>query len=411
MTKVEDRFLKYVSFDTTSLIKSQSVPSTEGQKVLAAYIVEEMKSIGIEDATMDENGYVYGSIPSNMDSKGPVLGFIAHMDTSEAVSGKDIKARIIHGYEGGDIVLNEEKQIVMKADEYETLAAYIGQDLIVTDGTTLLGADDKAGIAEILTAAEYLLAHPEIPHPEVKVAFTPDEEIGRGAKLFDMEHFGADYGYTIDGSELGELEYENFNAAGVHLKIHGTSIHPGSAKGKMVNSVLVAMELNQMLPAFENPAFTEGYEGFFHLDEMLGNVELTTMHYLIRDHDRALFEKKKEIFQKAVDFLNDKYGEGTIDAEIKDSYYNMKEQILPHFFLIENALKAMENLHITPNIKAIRGGTDGSVLSYKGLPCPNLCAGGCNMHSRYEYVSIQTMEAITQLILEIIHITGEMKTK
>lgn len=400
MTKVHERFLKYVAFDTESDPESETCPSTEKQLNLANYLIAEMKAIGIEGVELDENGYVYGYISGN--APGPKLAFIAHMDTSPDMSGADVNAKIIEKYDGGEIVLNESLQIKMSPKEFEHLEHYIGNDLIVTDGTTLLGADNKAGIAEILTMAEYLISHPDIKHSEIKIAFTPDEEVGRGANLFNLEKLNADFGYTVDGGELGEVEYENFNAATAKIKIHGTNIHPGSAKGKMKNAILIGMELHAMLPTFDNPAYTEAYEGFNHLNDINGSVELTSMLYIIRDHDMTKFEAKKKIFKEIETFLNAKYGDGTVEIEIVDSYYNMKEKILPYFHLIENAIQAMENLEIKPIVVPVRGGTDGARLSYMGLPCPNVCTGGHNFHGKFEYIPVQSMEKTVDILVEIV---------
>lgn len=404
MRSVTERFLKYVKFDTQSQDDVEAVPSTEKQKLLAKALVDELNEIGASNVRMDDHGYVYATIPATSKKKLPVLGLVAHMDTSNAISGKDVNPRIVSNYDGKDIVLNEELKIVMETAQFPSLQNYVGQDLIVTDGTTLLGADDKAGVAEIMYVAETLLTHPEIEHGTIQIGFTPDEEVGRGVDFFDVEGFGADYAYTIDGGELGEIEYENFNAAGAKLYIQGTSIHPGSAKNKMINALLVAMEFQNMLPVEQNPMYTEGYEGFFMIESLKGSVDYAKASYIIRDHDKAKFEEKKKRFQKIADYLNDKYGEGTIKVEIKDSYYNMKEKIEPHFHLIENAIKAMEEVGVTPNVVPIRGGTDGARLSYMNLPCPNLCTGGLNYHGRYEYISIQSMEKVTEIILKIIEL-------
>lgn len=401
---VSERFLKYVSFDTESNPDSNTVPTSEKQKDLAKFLVEEMKAMGIKDAYMDEYGYVYGTIEKNIDKEIPTIAFIAHMDTSPDLSGKDIKTRIVKNYDGKDIVLNEEKNIIMKTSEFEHLKSNIGKDLIVTDGTTLLGADDKAGIAEILTMAETLINNPSIKHGTIKLGFTPDEEVGSGADHFNLKDFGADFGYTVDGGELGELEYENFNAASAKITINGTNIHPGSAKGKMVSALLIGMELHNMLPVFENPAFTEEYEGFSHLNDMAGNVEQVKMQYIIRDHDMDKFNNKKERFVKIANYLNEKYGENTVELKLSDSYFNMKEKILPHMHIIETAKKAMVDLDITPNIIPIRGGTDGARLSFMGLPCPNLCTGGYNFHGRYEYIPVQSMERVVDILLKIVEL-------
>ena len=404
---VIERFLNYVAVDTESVEDATCFPSSEKQKNLAKMLVEELKKIGAENPRMDEFGYVYATIPATSDKKVPVLGFLAHMDTSPAMSGKDVKPRIVKSYDGGKIVLNEKENITMDADMFPSLLHNVGKDLIVTDGTTLLGADDKAGIAEIMTMAELLLSDKSIPHGTIQIAFTPDEEVGAGVDHFDVEGFGAEFAYTVDGGALGEIEYENFNAASGRLKIHGQSIHPGSAKGKMVNALLVGMEFQQMLPVAQNPAYTEGYEGFFHLDRMNGGVEEAELFYIIRDHDKTKFEEKKERFTKTAAFLNEKYGAGTVDCAVQDSYYNMKEKVEPYMFLIDNATKAMEEMGITPIITPIRGGTDGARLSFMGLPCPNLCTGGENYHGKYEYVPVQDMERIVEFLLQLIKVYQE----
>lgn len=401
-----ERFLKLVSFDTQSSETSGQHPSTPGQKVLGAELVRQMQALGIQDARMDAHGYVYGTIPANCEKKLPVYGLIAHMDTSPDAPGSSIRARVTERYEGGDILLNEEKGIYLRQAEYESLASHIGKHLIVTDGTTLLGADDKAGVAEILSAAELLMSSPR-PHGVVKLAFTPDEEIGEGADLFDVEGFGADYAYTVDGGALGELEYENFNAASARVDICGLSIHPGSATGKMVNASLVAMELHSLLPALSTPYHTAGYEGFFHLTDMQGEVEHAALSYIIRDHDREKFETRKRMMEKAVREINRRYGEGTATLTMKDSYYNMKEKLAPCMFLVEQAKAAMLELGITPRVQPIRGGTDGARLSFMGLPCPNLCTGGENFHGRFEYVPVEDMERITELLATIIWNTAK----
>ncbi len=401
---VIDRFLKYVAVDTESVDNAECFPSSEKQKNLAKMLVEELTEMGAQNPRMDEYGYVYATIPATSDKKVPVLGFLSHMDTSPAMSGANVKPRIVKNYDGGVIVLNEQEQISMSPAQFSSLSHMVGQDLIVTDGTTLLGADDKAGIAEIMSMAQILLSDKSIPHGTIQIAFTPDEEVGNGVKYFDVKGFGAEFAYTVDGGGLGEIEYENFNAASGKLKIHGKSIHPGSAKGKMVNASLIGMEFQQMLPVFDNPAYTEGYEGFFHLNYINGSIEEAELSYIIRDHDRTKFEEKKELFAKTAEFLNIKYGAGTVECEVKDSYYNMKEKVEPYMFLIDNAVKAMEELDITPIITPIRGGTDGARLSFMGLPCPNLCTGGENYHGKYEYVSIQSMEKIVQLLLQIIQV-------
>ena len=396
---VTDRFLKYVSFDTTSDEDSPTIPSTEKQKLLGAYLAEELKTLGLENAHMDEFGYVYGFLPATSgQEQTPAMGFIAHMDVSPAVSGTDIKPRRVV-YEGGELPLND--SVSLKPEVFPFLENYIGQELIVTDGTTLLGADDKAGIAEIITAMEYLLAHPEIPHGPLAVGFTPDEEVGRGANKFDVEKFGCAFAYTVDGGTLGELEYENFNAAGARVTVHGVNIHPGSAKNKMKNAVLIAAEFIGMLPPAETPGHTEGYEGFYHAGEIEGNETETVVKLIIRDHDRACFEARKAYMTRLVDFLNDKYGAGTLELEMRDSYYNMKEKILPVMHVIERAEKAMRHAGVTPITVPIRGGTDGARLSYIGLPCPNLSTGGENFHGVHEFVSVPAMEKMVEVIVNI----------
>ena len=397
MATVTERFLKYVSFDTKSDENSETCPSTLGQKLLGAALVEEMLEMGITDARMDENGYVYGTIPGNPNL--PTIGLIAHMDTSPDASGTDVKARIVE-YTGEDILLNAEKDIWLRASDYPGMKKHIGKHLIVTDGTTLLGADDKAGVAEIMTAAEFLL-RARMNHATVKIGFTPDEEIGRGANLFDVAGFGADYAYTVDGGSIGELEYENFNAAGAKVEIFGVNIHPGSAKDKMKNAQLIAMEFNALLPADQRPEHTEGYEGFFHLTDMQGDVEKATLYYIIRDHDFEKFEEKKELLIKIGEKLNEKYGNGSVCVSVKDSYFNMKQMIEPCMFIVERAKSAMEAVGITPSIQPIRGGTDGARLSFEGLPCPNLCTGGENFHSRFEYVPVEDMERIKDLLIQL----------
>ncbi len=402
METVVERFLRYAAVDTESLADQEQVPSTEKQKDLARLLARELTELGASGVRTDDHGYVYASIPASAGCENaPRLGLIAHMDTSPAVSGKNVKPHVERDYQGGDILLNPAEGIALSPKEYPSLLDYVGQDLIVTDGTTLLGADDKAGVAEIMTAADHLLRDSSLPHGEIKIAFTPDEEVGRGVDCFDLEGFGADFAYTVDGGALGELEYENFNAATLKLKLHGRSIHPGGAKGQMVNALHLAMEFQSMLPPFERPEFTEGYEGFFHLDELHGTVEEALAVYIIRDHDRARFEEKKERVRKICAYLNEKYGALRFDPELTDSYYNMRGQVEPHMHLIENARAAMERLGIRPLIQPIRGGTDGCRLSYMGLPCPNLCTGGHNFHGRFEYIPVQSMEKVTRLLLEL----------
>lgn len=399
---VLDRFLEYVSFDTQSDENSETVPSTGKQCLLAQVLAEELEAMGASEVTVTETGYVTAVLPATCEEKIPSLGWIAHMDTSPALSGKNVRPRIVKKYPGGDICLNETRDIWLREREFPFLSDCAGEDLVVTDGTTLLGADDKAGIAEIMTMAEYFLAHPEIPRGKLCIGFTPDEEIGRGPDHFDVKAFGADVAYTVDGGPLGELEYENFNAASGTLRIHGKSIHPGSGKNQMINALLIGMEFQSLLPAFENPMYTEGYEGFYHLDGFSGGVEEAKMDYIIRDHDRGKFEQKKEFFQSAADFLNKKYGEGTVEIEIRDSYYNMKEKIMPFFYLIELARTAMERQGVTPIIVPIRGGTDGARLSFMGLPCPNLCTGGYNYHGKYECIPVASMEKTTDILISMV---------
>ena len=400
---VTERFLKYIAVDTTSDPSSDTFPSTRSQEAFAKALAEEMKETGLENVTVDSYGYVFGTIPSTIeDYQGKILGFIAHMDTSCAESGKNIRPRIIKNYDGKDIVLNEEKQIVMSPRDFSNLTQYQGQDLIVTDGTTLLGGDDKAGIAEILTAAQYLLAHPEIPHGPVRVGFTPDEEIGQGTDHFDVEKFGADFAYTMDGGECGELEYENFNAAEAVADFHGVSIHPGSAKGKMINALRLAMEFESLMPSAQRPECTESREGFIHLDALQGSVDHARSEYIIRDHDMSLFQEKKKHMEDMSRLMNIKYGYEAVSLKIEDSYFNMKEKIEPHKFLIDNVLKVYEKLGIRPQIQPIRGGTDGAQLSFKGLPCPNLGTGDHNCHGHFEFVCIQAMEKSVEVIVELV---------
>ncbi len=396
MTSVKERFLRYVNLDTQSDEFSETCPSTEKQKQLGAALVEEMLTMGIVDAHMDANGYVYGTVPGTPGR--PTVGLIAHMDTSPDCSGKDVKAREVL-YTGEDIRLGGE--IWLRAGVYPGLKKHTGKHLIVTDGTTLLGADDKAGIAEILSAAELLLASDK-PHATLKIGFTPDEEIGRGADLFDVKGFGADYAYTVDGGSLGEVEYENFNAASAVVEVYGRNIHPGSAKDQMVNSQCLAMAFHNLLPAAQRPEHTEGYEGFFHLLDMEGSVEKTTLRYIIRDHDGEKFRARKALMERITAFLNGKYGDGTVELTLRDSYYNMREKIEPCMYVVDRARAAMEALGVTPITVPIRGGTDGARLSFEGLPCPNLCTGGQNFHSRFEYIPVEDMEVITALLVKLL---------
>ncbi len=398
MTAVTERFLKYVSFDTQSDEFSDACPSTDKQKALGAYLVKEMLTMGIQDARMDEHGYVYGTVPG--DPSLPVIGLIAHMDTSPDASGADIQAKIVE-YNGGDICLNVQKQIYLREADYPSLKNHYGKHLIVTDGTTLLGADDKAGIAEIMTAAEFLMTA-RIRHAALKIAFTPDEEIGRGADLFDVKGFGADFAYTADGGAIGEIEYENFNAAGAKAVFRGLNIHPGSAKDKMVNSQYAAMEFQSLLPAAQKPEHTDGYEGFIHLTDMHGEVEQSTLRYIIRDHDMEKFGEKKAVMRAAADFINAKYGPGVCELTIHDSYFNMKKCIEPHMHIVDRAKAAMQAAGMEPRTVPIRGGTDGARLSYEGLPCPNLCTAGENYHGRFEYIPAEDMEKCVQMLIGIL---------
>ena len=398
MMTASERLLRYVTFDTQSDEFSETCPSTDKQKTLGAALVEEMKELGIADAHMDADGYVYGTVPG--DPRLPTIGLIAHMDTSPDASGADIKAKIVP-YDGSDVLLNEEKQIYLREADYPQLAKLRGKHLMVTDGTTLLGADDKAGVAEIMTAAERLLTL-RMNHATLKIGFTPDEEIGRGADRFNVEKFGADYAYTVDGGPLGEIEYENFNAASAVVEFAGRNIHPGSAKDKMVNSQLIAMEFQGMLPVHQRPESTEGYEGFLHLIDMQGEVEKSTLRYIIRDHDMEKFNDKKAVLQNAAAFLNRKYGEGTVTVTIRDSYFNMKEKIEPVMYVINRAMDAMRSAGMEPVAVPIRGGTDGARLSFMGLPCPNLCTGGDNYHGRFEYACVEDMDACTEALVQIL---------
>ena len=398
MKSVTERFLQYVSFDTMSDEFSETCPSTDKQKLLGAALVEEMKALGIADAYMDVHGYVYGTVPGVPEK--PVVGLIAHMDTSPDASGANINASIVP-CNGKDICLNQEKDIWLKVSDYPSLKNHVGKHLIVTDGTTLLGADDKAGIAEIMTAAEILLSTKE-SHATLKIGFTPDEEIGRGADLFDVEGFGADYAYTADGGPVGEIEYENFNAAGAKVEFYGRNIHPGSAKDKMINSQLIAMEYNSLLPVHQRPDCTEGYEGFIHLTDMTGEVEQSTLRYIIRDHAMDKFEEKKQLMEQAASFLNQKYGAGTVKLTLKDSYFNMRQKIEPCMYVVDRAKEAMKAVGMTPVEVPIRGGTDGARLSYMGLPCPNLCTGGENYHGRFEFIPVEDMELCTRMLVEIL---------
>ncbi len=396
-----ERFMKYVRYNTQSKERSDSYPSTPEQLVFGQMLVEDLKQIGVANAHQDAHGYVIGSIPSNVDQEVPAVGFVAHMDTAPDFSGENIQPRLIENYDGKDIVLNEENHIVLSPEDYPSLKNKVGKSLIVTDGMTLLGGDDKAGIAAIFGMAENLISHPEIRHGKICIAFTPDEEVGTGVEYFDVPAFGAEFAYTVDGGAVGGIEYETFNAAAAMITVHGVSSHPGSAKGTMKSAVEIGMEFHHMLPENERPQYTEGYEGFYHLTHMTGSVEDARLFYIVRDHDRAKFEAKKQLMEQAAAFINAKYGEGTLELVLKDTYYNMREQIEPHMEIVDNACAVMREMGITPEIEAVRGGTDGSRLSYMGLPCPNVFTGGYNCHGRYEYVCVeellQSAEFLTRL--------------
>lgn len=406
MTVIE-RFLKYVSFDTQSDETTEITPSTSKQMVFAKYLQSELEDLGLEDISLDENGYLFATLPANVDRDIPTIGFIAHMDTSPDMSGKDVKPRIVADYQGQDIPLCEEEGIILSPNQFPELLDHISEDLIVTDGHTLLGADDKAGIAEIVGAMAYLKEHPEIEHGKIRIGFNPDEEIGLGAHKFDVEKFGCKWAYTMDGGEVGELEFENFNAAAAKVEVKGLNVHPGYAKDKMVNSLLVANEFVSMLPVNEVPAMTEGYEGFFHLIGMEGDVEHTTLSYIIRDHDREKFEARKALMQECAVKLNEKYGQGRVEVQVKDQYYNMRQQVEPLMHIIDLAFAAMKEAGVEPKVKAIRGGTDGAQLSFKGLPCPNIFAGGLNFHGRYEFVPIQSIEKAMKVVAKIAELTAK----
>jgi len=420
---ITERFLNYTKYDTQSAEDSQTVPSTAKQLVFAEYLKKELEAEGLSDVVMDDKGYIYATLKANIEERGkrreervPTIGFISHYDTSPDCSGADVKARIVNNYNGGDIILRGERreergerieEIVMSPKKFPELLSHVGEDLIVTDGTTLLGADDKAGIAEIVQAMVYLQEHKEIKHGDIRVAFNPDEEIGMGAHHFDVERFGCQWAYTMDGGDVGELEFENFNAASAKIYIKGVSVHPGYAKGKMVNANRLAAEFAALLPADETPETTEGYQGFYHLTAIQGNVEQATLSYIIRDHDRDRFEDRKRAIQNAVIAMNERYGEGTVTAEVKDQYYNMKEKIEPQMHVIDVVLHAMQAVGVAPKVKPIRGGTDGAQLSFRGLPCPNIFAGGVNFHGPYEFVSIQSMEKAMQVIVKICELTAD----
>jgi tripeptide aminopeptidase len=410
MQNIIDRFISYVTVDTESNPNSETTPSTEKQWVLANKLVEELKSIGMQDVSIDDKAYIMATLPSNVEHEVPTIGFVSHFDTSPDFSGANVKPQIIRDYDGKDIVLNAEQNIVLSPDYFKDLLQYKGQTIITTDGTTLLGADDKAGITEIVTAMEYLIKNPEIKHGKIRIGFTPDEEIGRGAHFFDVEKFGAQWAYTMDGSQIGELEYENFNAAGAKITFKGKSVHPGYAKGKMINSMLIANTFISELPADEVPERTKGYQGFYHIHHLTGSIEETVLELIIRDHNSKKFEKRKEKIQKIAHKINKKFakqfGEDIVIAEIKDQYYNMKEKVLPVKHIVDIAEKAMKKLKIKPIIKPIRGGTDGSQLSYMGLPCPNIFAGGHNFHGKYEYVPVESMQKAVEVIVKIAELTA-----
>ena len=406
MEKILDRFLRYVSVDTQSDENSESQPSSAKQLDLLRMLRDELTAMGVE-ATLDEYGYVMAKLPSNIDRKVPVVGFIAHVDTSPDASGANVRPQIIENYDGGDIALKGVPGLFLKPSEFPELLAHKGETIITTDGTTLLGADDKAGVAEIMNAVQYMVEHPEFKHGEIRIGFTPDEEIGRGVVKFDVKKFGAEYAYTMDGGEVGELEFENFNAASAKIHIQGRNVHPGYAKGKMKNAILIGMELNSLLPVQQRPEFTEGYEGFFHIISFKGSVEEADFGYIIRDHDRAKFEEKKEVIGKCVAFINEKYGEGTASLDVKDQYYNMRQQVEPYYFIVEKAVKAMEMEGIEARIQPIRGGTDGANLSFKGLPCPNIFAGGLNFHGKMEFAPLESIEKASRVVLNIISLFAE----
>jgi tripeptide aminopeptidase len=404
MESVIDKFLRYISVETTSDPDSETQPSTLSQVEFMKILVKELEQMGVKDVSLDEFGYVMASISSNLNNgeTAPKLGFIAHVDTSPDAPGKDIKPQFFHNYDGGEIVINKEKKLVLSPIEFPELKKYIGQTIITSDGNTLLGADDKAGVAEIMSAVEYILTHPDFKHGEIKIAFTPDEEIGRGVDKFDVTRFGAEFAYTLDGGEIGEMEYENFNAASAKIFIQGRNIHPGYAKNKMINSILLATEFNSLLPVEQRPELTEGYEGFIHIVHMSGTVEESMIQYIIRDHDRAKFEEKKKLVEDCTDFMNRKYKDNRFRLELKDQYYNMKEKVEPHYHIIEKAVEAMKKAGITAQVRPIRGGTDGARLSFMGLPCPNIFAGGHNFHGKLEYVPAESMEKAVEVIINLI---------
>ena len=406
MEKILDRFLRYVAIDTQSDENSESQPSAAKELDLLKLLCKELNDMGVE-ATLDEYGYVMGTLPSNIDKKVPAIGFIAHVDTSPDASGANVKPQIIENYDGSDIALKGVPGLYLKPSEFPELLAHKGETIITTDGTTLLGADDKAGVAEIMNAVQYMVEHPEFKHGDIKIGFTPDEEIGRGVVKFDVKRFGADYAYTMDGGEIGELEFENFNAASAKIHIQGRNVHPGYAKDKMKNAILIGMEFNDLLPIGQRPELTEGYDGFFHIISFKGAVEEADFGYIIRDHDRKKFEEKKKLIAQCAHFINVKYGEGTATLEVKDQYYNMREQVEPYYFIVEKAVKAMEMAGVKPKIQPIRGGTDGANLSFKGLPCPNIFAGGMNFHGKMEFAPLENIEKASEVVLNIIKLYAE----
>lgn len=406
MEKILDRFLRYVAIDTQSDENSESQPSAAKELDLLKLLCKELNDMGVE-ATLDEYGYVMGTLPSNIDKKVPAIGFIAHVDTSPDASGANVKPQIIENYDGSDIALKGVPGLYLKPSEFPELLAHKGETIITTDGTTLLGADDKAGVAEIMNAVQYMVEHPEFKHGDIKIGFTPDEEIGRGVVKFDVKRFGADYAYTMDGGEIGELEFENFNAASAKIHIQGRNVHPGYAKDKMKNAIIIGMEFNDLLPIGQRPELTEGYDGFFHIISFKGTVEEAEFGYIIRDHDRKKFEEKKELIEQCVKFINVKYGEGTATLEVKDQYYNMREQVEPYYFIVEKAVKAMEMAGVKPKIQPIRGGTDGANLSFKGLPCPNIFAGGMNFHGKMEFAPLENIEKASEVVLNIVKLYAE----
>jgi len=408
MEQVLDRFLRYAKVFTTSDPESETFPSTSRQLAFADQLVGELREIGLSDVTRDEFGYVTATLPSNQEKLVPVIGFISHMDTSPDYSGENVNPQIVKNYQGQDLILSSEEEVVLSPADFPELLKYVGQDLITTDGKTLLGADDKAGIAEIITAMDYLIRHPEIKHGKIRICFTPDEEVGRGTDHFDVAKFGADFAYTLDGSEIGELEYENFNAAGAKITVKGRSVHPGSAKNQMINSMLVAAQIIQALPSDQRPEHTEGYEGFFHLTSFEGDVSTTKLEYIIRDHDLAKFETKKNLMKEVCQLINLRYGQGTVSLEMKDQYSNMKQMVEPVKYIVDLAEQAMKDVGVTPKIRAIRGGTDGARLSWDGLPCPNIFAGGHNFHGPYEFVPVQSMQKAVEVIVRIVELVAKM---